>query len=114
MKDIDEMEHLDEDGYPTEEALKIIETWDWKTQDIVKLFDFIHSIWYSERWKESEAVSHHGKKYHQYQFSTDGWSGNESIIDAFRKNDFVYNLCLLHYRRGGHYEFDTLYLEDLK
>lgn len=112
-------ESLDEDGYPTDEALNYIETFDWQKGDVHELFAFIRSIWTSwgywvesGNWIESfvEDSKFEGMNYMRYEFSTAGWSGNEEIIDALKKNVSLWNLCLESYRRGGHYVFDTRYV----
>jgi len=109
--------YLDEDGYPTDEALKYIETFDWKEGDVTELFAFIKSILEMHVWIESvvENCLFNNKitKYRKYEFSTGGWSGNEEIIRAFQRNNFLWDLCLESYRRGGHYVFDTKYVENV-
>lgn len=110
-------EYLDDDGYPTDEALKYIETFDWKEGDVNELFAFIKSIWNMYVWTESDVEDgrfNKINKYRRYEFSTGGWSGNEEIIRAFQRNSFLWDLCLESYRRGGHYVFDTKYVENMK
>jgi hypothetical protein len=100
-------EMLDDDGYPTNEALEIIEIWHWN--DAKGWFDFIHSIWHlaSWGWKEGEAIDEiTNKKTWCYYVSTAGWSGNESIIRAMQKNDWMWHLNWVQSRRGGHYIFE--------
>jgi hypothetical protein len=100
-------EMLDDDGYPTDEALEIIEIWHWN--DAKGWFDFIHSIWHlaSWGWKEGEAIDEiTNKKTWCYYVSTAGWSGNESIIRAMQKNDWMWHLNWVQSRRGGHYIFE--------
>jgi hypothetical protein len=100
-------EMLDDDGYPTDEALEIIEIWHWN--DAKGWFDFIHSIWHlaSWGWKEGEAIDEiTNKKTWCYYVSTAGWSGNESIIRAMQKNDCMWHMNWVHSRRGGHYIFE--------
>lgn len=109
-------EYLDEDGYPTDEALKYIKTFDWKKGDVAELFAFIKSIWNMHVWTES--VVENGRfnkitKYRKYEFSTGGSSGNEEIIRAFQRNNFLWDLCLESYLRGGHYVFDTKHVENV-
>ena len=100
-------EMLDDDGYPTDEALEIIEIWHWN--DAKGWFDFIHSIWHlaSWGWKEGEAIDEiTNKKTWCYYVSTAGWSGNESIIRAMQKNDWMWHMNWVQSRRGGHYIFE--------
>lgn len=104
---LDKGDFLDEDGYPTDDALTIIELWHW--DDIKGWFNFIHDIWHlaSWGWSKSEVDSelYLDEKKHQYDISTAGWSGNESIIRAMQENDFVWALTWVQSRRGGHYVF---------
>lgn len=99
---------IDEDGYPTVEALEIIRIWHWT--DSKGWFDFIHSIWYLSDWGWYEGPEPHQWKenetcYH-YNISTAGWSGNESIIEAMKKNSFMWSFTWVQSRRGGHYIFE--------
>lgn len=99
---------LDEDGYPTEQALEIIEKWDWN--DPRGWFNFIKSIWHLASWGWSEGEADHpyraDEKVYGYSISTAGWSGNESIVHAMMKNNMLWNYCWVSSRRGGHYEFE--------
>ena len=112
---LDKGDFLDEDGYPTDDALTIIELWHW--DDIKGWFDFIHDIWHlaSWGWGESEVDNqfYPDERKHQYDISTAGWSGNESIIRAMQQNDFVWALTWEQSRRGGHYIFQRD-IEELK
>ena len=104
---LDEGNLFDDDGYPTHDTLTIIELWHWN--DIKGWFDFIHSMWHlaSWGWTEGEVVSqfYQDEWKHQYDFSTAGWSVNESIIRAMEKNDMLWALTWEQSRRGGHYIF---------
>lgn len=106
-------EMLDEDGYPTDEALEAIQLWHW--DDARGWFDFIHSIWHlkSWGWHEGEAIDEitNEKAWH-YDISTAGWSGNESIIRAMQKNDWMWHLNWVQSRRGGHYIFELKEFEE--
>ena len=87
---------LDEDGYPTQETLNLISVWDYK--NIEKLFKFIKDIWTYKSYIFNEE--------YRWTLSTAGWSGNEDIIEALRKNRMVWLLTWESSRRGGHYIFD--------
>jgi hypothetical protein len=100
-------EMLDEDGYPTDEALEAIKIWHW--DDARGWFNFIHSIWHlaSWGWNEGEVIDEiTNKKAWCYYVSTAGWSGNEAIIRAMQKNDWMWHLNWVQSRRGGHYIFE--------
>lgn len=99
---------LDEDGYPTEEALTLIEKWHWSDAD--GWFEFIKSIWWSADWGWSEKEEPHDWKedviVSRIHASTGGWSGNESIIRAMEANTMMWHLNWVQSRRGGHYIFE--------
>jgi hypothetical protein len=101
-------ELLDDDGYPTDAALDIIEMWD--IMDPKGWFDFIKSIWHIASWGWSEGESAHeykeDKMVYQYHISTAGWSGNESIITRMQANDMMWHLNWVQSSRGGHYIFE--------
>jgi hypothetical protein len=86
---------LDEDGYPTDEALQRVIAWPYA--DTRGLIEFVRGIW---NWPQF--MTEEGDKLHM---STGGWSGNESIIHALERNVF-WLLCWEQSRRGGHYIFD--------
>lgn len=112
---LDSAGELDEDGYPTDEALDVIEHWPW--DDPKGWFEFIHSIWHlrSWGWNECDAIDDvTGKKAYCYYISTAGWSGNESIISAMQKNEFMWHLNWVQSRRGGHYIFELREFDDEK
>jgi hypothetical protein len=104
---LDSGDFLDDDGYPTDDALTIIEKWDW--DDKKGWFDFIHDIWHlaSWGWREGEVADeiYQDEKKYQYDISTAGWSGNETIIRAMQKNDMLWVVTWVQSRRGGHYIF---------
>jgi len=89
---------IDEDGYPTEEALKRIREWEW-SDGVEEWFSFIESIWHFHDWGWHRDGS-------TYYVSTGGWSGNESIISAMQKNYVLWPNTWVSSRRGGHFEFE--------
>lgn len=99
-------EYLDDDGYPTEEALNRIKKWPWQ-DGWVELFEFINSIWWMADWGWRQTYGYNGnnESYIEYNISTGGWSGNESIIDALQENTMAWSFCWQQSRRGGHYIF---------
>jgi hypothetical protein len=117
---IDNADFIDEDGYPTEEVLEIVEKWHW--DDIPGWFKFINSIWHLSDWCWKEEDEPHEwsanlKQYkdrivHRHYVSTGGWSGNESIIGAMQRNDMMWHLNWVQSRRGGHYIFEEYHLAD--
>ena len=116
---LDKGNFLDEDGYPTDDALEIIALWHW--DDARGWFKFIESLWAYHDWGWKEKDEPHEwedlKQYkdkivHRYYISTAGWSGNESIIRAMQKNDFMWHLNWVQSRRGGHYIFELREFND--
>jgi hypothetical protein len=117
---LDDADFLDEDGYPTEQALEVVEKWHW--EDIPGWFKFIEGIWHFNSWGWKEKIEPHewGDKFDQYKdrmvrrhyVSTGGWSGNESIIRAMQRNDMMWHLNWVQSRRGGHYIFEEYHLAD--
>lgn len=107
-----ECDHTDDDGYPTEDALKAIELWDWEHNGGCKgWFDFIGSIWHLKGWGWWEGEQDHeykeDTKVYGYAISTAGWSGNESIIRAMEDNKHsLWWMNWVSSRRGGHYTFE--------
>jgi len=99
---------LDEDGYPTDDALAIVELWPYT--DEKGWFTFIESIWAMKHFGWSEGVEPHDwdkdKNVYLYELSTAGWSGNESIIRAMEHNGFLWHQVWVQSRRGGHYIFE--------
>lgn len=108
VQHIDHDRLLDDDGYPTEYALNVIECWHWS--DPRGWFDLIQSIWYMSDWgwKEAPVIDEFNpdKKGTALYVSTAGWSGNESIIKAMEKNGMGWYLNWVQSRRGGHYIFE--------
>lgn len=88
---------IDQDGYPTEDALKIIELWPF--DDSAGWFDFIKDNWHFADWGWHKVDS-------EYHISTGGWSGNESIIAAMQNNWILWSVCWVQSRKGGHYIFE--------
>lgn len=95
-------DHLDEDGYPTDAALDIIEL--WPTDDASGWFNFIRDIWHLASWGWKEGDKKSG---YRYNISTAGWSGNESVITAMQRNEMLWYLTWHQSRRGGHYVFEV-------
>ena len=85
---------MDENGYPDEEELEKIRTWD--PTDPLGLLAFVCARWHFGDW------GWHVKG-HTYHLSTGGWSGNEDLINAMQANYVFWALCWHTSRRGGHY-----------
>jgi len=83
------------------EQLNKIEKWPINsTDDIKNLIDYIRRLW----WYSETGFVLKGKQVLRLELHTYGWSGNEDIIRALRKNDF-WLLFWEKSTRGGHYWF---------
>ena len=99
-KGVETVPLLDKDGYPTEVLLEKIRT--WKECNDTSLFQFIRPAWkYAESgyWQESGE---------EFQISTGGWSGNESIIETMEANFIFWAMWWKSTERGGHYVFERI------
>jgi hypothetical protein len=97
---------FDKDGYPTDETLEAIEKWNPK--DTPGLFAFMKKAWsYPHYFTEEYCTNFKGAPGYLYKISTGGWSGNESIIEAFEANYIAWIFTWVSSRRGGHYEFEV-------
>lgn len=107
----EEIDYLDEDGYPTDEALDKIKNWEIKDfSELEKIFDFVGDLWsYPEYWRVKTSLTNWetGQGLKQYTISTGGWSGNESLIGAMQDNPILWGMTWISSRRGGHYEFEV-------
>lgn len=110
---LNDADFLDDDGYPTENALEAIEKWHWN--DARGWFKFIEGLWHLHSWGWKEKTENHDyqdKLVLRYYISTAGWSGNESIIRAMQNNDWMWHLNWVQSRRGGHYIFELKEFDD--
>jgi hypothetical protein len=93
----------DDDGYPTDEALEVIERWPMFQNK--ELFEFIHGLWWCPEWGWQEERI---EDVTRYNISTAGWSGNESLVQALQHNhNFAWLMTWYQSRRGGHYIFEV-------
>ena len=96
----------DKYGYPTEEELETIRNYDIINSSLDEFMELIKSI-----WQYPEYIKHQDHKWH---VSTVGWSGNEDIICAMKRNTLFWMLYWEQSRRGGHYIFSQMRAEDIK
>lgn len=92
---------LDQQNYPDPKSLKQIEKWDVLKQGVPDLLDLIkeNTNWFD--W----SISIKGKKVIRFEYHTGGWSGNEDVIDALRRNILFFRLFWQKSERGGHHYF---------
>ncbi len=85
--------------YPTDEQLDKIKNWPIdSTDDMLKLIEFVRSIWWMPEW----GFKLSGRR---WEVATGGWSGNEEIIAALKDNWGFWSLCWQQSNRGGSYVF---------
>ena len=91
----------DDDNYPTEATLETVRQWDW--QDMRGLFSFLHAA----NIYTGCGYCHLSGDGNWLQFSTGGWSGNESLISAMQEGSqgWKFGLALFAQATGGHYLF---------
>jgi hypothetical protein len=99
---------LDEDGYPTDSGLKIVEH--WPSDDPHGWFNFIHKLWAYTSWGWNMSRTAHeyreDRYVDRYKISTAGWSGNERVVEAMSRNILLWHITWVQSRRGGHHIFD--------
>jgi len=87
---------FDADGYPTDETLDVISSWD--CTDFYGLMEYIQQAWH---WPEYCREVRPGL----WRLVTGGWSGNEEIIGAIRCNAVWWLSYWLLSKRGGLHTF---------
>lgn len=92
---------LDEDGYPTEDTIYIIEKWKATTDPLSfkLLLEFIEPIF--EKYGTINKLENGFTS-----INTGGWSGCEEAINAMNSNYMFWSFCWQLSKRGGYYEFD--------
>jgi predicted HAD superfamily Cof-like phosphohydrolase len=99
---IDEI--LDEDGYPTDEALEAIARWVGSPR--VLLEDLLDPIFESYGGLSvTTDIDEYAKPVRKVRFATGGWSGCEHALSALRKN-FFWFLWWETSARGGAHTFE--------
>lgn len=100
--------HDDTGKYPSDESLEFIKKYDCVEYSFLPLAEFIKEIWWCPDWgyKLSRKLKNEEGIYIKKLHLSTGWSGNESILYALRKNLVWWSTCFLQHRRGGHYIFE--------
>lgn len=91
---------LDDDGYPTDESLEKIEKLEHEEAErfVASLPDIKLPYASIHKYEEDGEA--------RISYSTGGWSGNESIINAMLKNFYINQFMYYSWHRGGHHVFD--------
>ena len=96
---------FDADGYPAIDTIMAIETCAY--QDARACLDLIRAAWHwpemtTTMLSESERDLIHADPEEQFvRFATGGWSGNEELLMALRRNASVWALTWRLSTRGG-------------
>lgn len=94
---------FDEDGYPADEFLDNLSTFDFIHGDREEFLDAVKRAWHWSDWGFKRKHSYNG--HFTLALHTGGWSGNEMIIHALKKNmGFWINHS--KWRAGGHFYFN--------
>lgn len=88
--------------YPTEDQLVRIETWEIKPTNMKDKDSLDNLLKYVDALWNYQDISLKGNK---FSLHTSGWSGNEDIIEALKKNRFFWMFFWERSDRGGHYYF---------
>ena len=96
---------FDKNGYPTDKTLEEIANYKAKGYgQYNELMEYIKDCWWHpEMMKKKEKLATSDI----WHISTGGWSGNEDIIEAMKKNFWFWMACWVQSRRGGHYIFEV-------
>lgn len=97
---------MDTEGYPEESELDLIEKWDYN--DVFNLLDYVRDRWayndcFRAEWDKDNFLK---SPTLILELVTCGWSGNESIINALLRNDFINHFCYAEWKRGGYHKFE--------
>ena len=94
---------MDKDGYPTEEELQTIKTWDLSKNDVHKFFLYLQENWWMADW--GFKIDESDEEYITIEMHTGGWSGNEDVIQALKEHFIFWSMYWHTHTRGGHYYF---------
>jgi hypothetical protein len=98
---------MTEHKYPTKKILQTIKK--MEVNDSQTYHAFMEYV--KDNWEFSEWGFHRDGD--TYCISTGGWSGNEDIITAMKRNTMFWMLHWSEVRRGGHYIFAPMTLENI-
>lgn len=94
---------FDDDGYPTDATLAVLEAW----PDANGALQFMRAAWHWPEAVRDDLSAHEGQVVHAepedryLRFATGGWSGNDSLIAALRQNHMAWALTWCLTARGG-------------
>lgn len=92
---------IDHHGYPTEETLQKIASFNPLKDDVIEFTEYLCLNWvngFAPEWNLEEQT---------LKLGTGGWCGCELVIAALEKSSY-WTLFWYSSRRGGHYEFQNI------
>lgn len=98
---------FDRDGYPTDATIDYLET----CAELAAGLDFMRAAWYYPTAATNDISAHEAAIVHADQetrylrLATGGWSGNESLIAAWKRNRVAWMMTWELSARGGLYIF---------
>jgi len=99
---------LDINGYPTEEWLQFIRS--YQPDESLPLIKFVSEIlpkgWCTGEW--GFVLRRKYKGIRKLELHTGGWGGNELVISAIKSNKHLthFKMRLVMWKAGGHYYFE--------
>jgi len=106
---------MSEEEYPSEEFLKYVEEFDCLKDDVRILINRIEDEWWSAEWGfkrttlpdifKEMGIDDGVSNQLALELHTGGWSGNEDILLALKKNKWFYMFYWDMSRVGGHEYF---------
>jgi len=99
----------EDDPYPTDRELAIIRRWDTIKYRIPDLLEYIKSVWWMPDWgfKLYKGRDHLFRKAcMKLELHTGGWSGNEEVIEALKRNFLFWSMHWRKHIAGGHFWFE--------
>jgi hypothetical protein len=97
MTEPDEL--IDDDGYPTDEALDHLRAFTGSTEELVA---YVRSLMYSGLSVQEDYTNVYGKPEKRLTLITAGWSGCESVIGALHETMFHIMFWESSFRGGKH------------
>ena len=94
---------IDGEGYPTDEFIEWIRTFDTIKNDPFIFIQIVLDNWYHGDYGWEIQRAYRGER--KVLISTCGWSGNEDMLDALNENTIFWMVHFYSHQRGGHYVF---------
>lgn len=91
----------------SDKELEIIENWD--VRDSLSLLSHLEKVWtFKNYFRKSWSKSDFGEHMIVYKISTAGWSQNEELISALKRNYVFWSMFWYSSVRGGHFTFHII------